>query len=221
MHANNSNSQISWFQPPLTNQQPLLLPLFVDPFAIQQLLGPQANNMPYNSTPMPHAYGSPLYADPVYLYQRMAQQHQRQYRALSSAPSRNQHAKGRHKAEARYPNHLTHESSCTIASDRSTGTHPVYSQMNASNNPGVGGARRPPTGNASMVDSNRRQRTRISPYDRSGFSRTRRIRTDQVHPSVYEIPRRSGRMLISTIHPLSLTTLLEQAQRQVVQTSPL
>jgi len=202
MHTNNSNSQTQpWYHPPPTHQQPLPLPPFVDPFAMQQLLGLQANTMLCCGVLVQPLYSLPFCVGPVYQGIAQQHQHQHQHRPPNSGPSRNQHSKGRRKTEARYPNHYKHESSGTIAGDHSSGIHPGIASMDAVNNTGAGGAWRPPSRNPSMVDRNSTQRMRITPYerDRSGHSRTRRQRSDKVDLSVYAIDSESR--LIVAIHP--------------------
>jgi len=189
-HTNNSNSQTwPWYHPPPTNQQPSPLPPFVGSFAMQQLLGSQANIMPCCGAPMQQFYSSPICVGPVYQGMAQQHQHQHQHRPPNSGPSRNQHSKGRRKTEAQYSYHTLHESSGTIAGDHSTGIHPGMASMGAVSNTGAGGAWRPPSGNTSTVDRNSTQQTRITPYerDRSGHCRTRRQRSDKVNPSAYEI----------------------------------
>ena len=119
---------------PTNQRQLLLLPPSVIPFIMQHLLELQANTIPWCEG----FYGLPFSAGSV--HERMAQQHQDQYRAPSSGPSRNQHGKGFRKAEALYQIHITHESSGTIAGDRSTGIHPGHARISASNlnNTGTG-----------------------------------------------------------------------------------
>ena len=78
MHTNNSNSQTQpWYHPPPTHQQPLPLPTFVDPFAMQQLLGLQANSMLCCGVLVQPLYSLPFCVGPV--YQGIAQQHQHQH----------------------------------------------------------------------------------------------------------------------------------------------
>jgi len=190
MHTNNSNSQTQpWYHPPPTNQQPLPLLSFVDPFAMQQLLGLQANTIPCCGVPMQPLYSLPFCVGPVYQGVAQQDQYQHQFRPPNSGSSRNQHSKGRRKTEVLYSYHHKHESSGTIARDHSAGIHPGMASMGAVNNTGAGGAWRPPSGNPSMIDRNSTQQMRITPYerDRSGHSRTRRQRSDNVNLSVYEI----------------------------------
>jgi hypothetical protein len=90
----------------------------------------------------------PFYAAPV--YQGMAQeyQHPSHYRAPSSGPSRaGKHRIGFRKAETLYPNHYRHESSETVAEDRSTGIHPGHARIGANDNTRVGKVWRTPSKN--------------------------------------------------------------------------
>jgi hypothetical protein len=91
----------------------------------------------------------PFYAAPV--YQGMAQEYQhpsQYYRAPSSGPRRTgKHRKGFRKAEAPNRNQLTHESSETVAEDRSTGIHPGHARIGANNNTRVGKVWRTPSKN--------------------------------------------------------------------------
>ena len=133
---------------PMSQQQPLPPPTSVNPFIIQQLLESQANIMPWCEG----FYGLPFCAGPV--YQAMAQQHQHQYRARSSGPSRSQHSKRFRKAETQYRHHNIHELSGMIAEDHSTGTHPGHAWIGANDNTGVGKVWRTPSKNPLMVDCN-------------------------------------------------------------------
>lgn len=117
---------------PRDQRQLLPPPPTVNPFIMQHLLELQANTIPWCEG----FYGLSFCVGPV--YQGMAQQHQDQYRAPSSGPSRNQHGKGFRKAEALFLNHILYESSGTIARDRSIGIHPGQAQISASDNTGVG-----------------------------------------------------------------------------------
>ncbi|KAF8814855.1 hypothetical protein BYT27DRAFT_7205850 [Phlegmacium glaucopus] len=150
-------------------------------FMIQQIIASQGATIPHPS--MQHSVG------PV-----MGQHYQHPYQP---PPSRSQHS-GRHRTEARYPNHCIPRSSGTTSRGWST------------NNTGTGSAHTPPPSNASMLDSNLVQARRSRPYDRdrSGPSirRPRRPRTDL---SVYAVPLVEAQsMLISqSIHYLLSTTL--------------
>ena len=116
---------------PRNQRQPLPPPPSINFFIIQQPLELQTNNIPWREG----FYGLPFCTGPV--YQGMAQQHQYQYRAPSSGPRRNQRGKGFRKAEAQDSFNVLHESSRTIAGDRSTGIHPGYAQIGANNNTGA------------------------------------------------------------------------------------
>ena len=128
-----------------TNQRQQLLPpppYVVNPFVMMQhLLELQANTIPWCEG----LYSLPFCAGPV--YQGMAQQLQHQYRAPSSGPSRNQRSRGSRKAEALYLYNLIHESSGTIAEDRSTGIHPGHARIGANDNTRAGKVRRTPSRN--------------------------------------------------------------------------
>ena len=131
-----------------TNQQPLPLPLSVNPFIMQLLLESQSHTMPWWEC----NNGLLLCAGPV--YQGMAQQHQHQYRAPSSGPSRNQRGKGSRKTEAQYLYNSKHESPGTITGDRSTGIYPGHARIGASDNTGAGKVWRTPSRNPLMADQN-------------------------------------------------------------------
>ena len=183
MHSNDANPLIwSWFQPPPTTQPQ---PPIIYPIIIQQFVSPNAMPCCGGCTMILHSCSSLFCAEPV--YQSMAQQYQYQYRAPSSGPSRSQRSKGRRKAEAQHLNQLIHESSRTIGRDRYAGIHLGHAQMDAKDNPGAGGAWRPPTRNPLLVDYNSPRQT--TPYDRHRSGpRTRRSRRDKADLSVYEIP---------------------------------
>ena len=133
----------STMDPTNQRQQPLPPPLYVvNPFVMMQhLLELQANTIPWCEG----LYGLPFCAGPA--YQGMDQQHQHQYRAPCSGPSRNQHSIGSRKAEALYLNKTTHESSGMIAEDRSTGIHPGHAPIGANDNTRAGKVRRTPSRN--------------------------------------------------------------------------
>jgi hypothetical protein len=186
------------------NQRQHLPPPYINPFMMMQLLlESQAYTMPWYEG----FNGMSLCAAPV--YQGMAQQHQ--YRAPNSGPSRNQRSKGSRKAEAQHSYNFSHESSETIAGDRSTGIYPSHARIGASDNTGASKVWRTPSRNPSMADHNSTQQTRTKPYNRDRSNRTRRRRTDKVDPSVYEIPIvKSKSMLISLsilYRPFSSTIL--------------
>ncbi|KAF8816288.1 hypothetical protein BYT27DRAFT_7184126 [Phlegmacium glaucopus] len=104
-------------------------------------------------------------------------QHQHQYRP-NSGPIRH---RGHCMTEAPTPYQYLPESSRTITSDRSNGTHP---SMGATDNSGPGEAR-PPSRKPRMVNRGSIQK-RIKPYsrDRSGPSQTQ----TEEDPSAYEVP---------------------------------
>jgi hypothetical protein len=133
---------------PWNQRQHLPPPPSINPFIMQQLLELQANAMPWSEV----FYGLPFCTGPV--YQGMAQQHQHQYRAPSSGPCRNQRSKGSRKAEAQFLFHISHESSGTIAGDRSTSIHPGYARIGANNNTGAQKVWRTPSRNPLMADHN-------------------------------------------------------------------
>ena len=119
---------------PRNQRQPLPMPASVNLFVMQQLLESQANIIPWYEG----LYGLTFCACPVYQETDHWQQHQHQYQAPSSGPSRNQHRKGFRKAEAQHQYHILHESSGTIAEDRSTGIHPGHAWIGANDNTGIG-----------------------------------------------------------------------------------
>jgi hypothetical protein len=140
-----------------TNEQQPSAPPPSNPFdfMMQQLLELQAT-MPWREG----FYGMPFCAGPI--YQGMGQQleNQHQYQAAiqapssgSSGPSRSQRKKGPRKAKAPYHYNKSHESSGTIAGDRSTGTHPGHARIGASDNTGAGKVwRTPPLTHPLMTD---------------------------------------------------------------------
>ena len=119
---------------PTNQRQHFPLPPSLNPFVMQQLLDSQANTIPWCEG----CYSLLFCTGPVYHWQGVAQQHQHQYRAPSSGPSRNQRGKESRKAEAQYLINLKHESSRTIAGDRSTGTHPGHARIGANDKTGTG-----------------------------------------------------------------------------------
>ena len=133
----------STMDPTNQRQQPLPPPLYVvNPFVMMQhLLELQANTIPWCEG----LYGLSFCAGPV--YQGMDQQHQHQYRAPCSGPSRNQRSKGSRKAEAPYLIKNTHESSGTIAEDRSTSIHPGHARIDVNDNARAGKVWRTPSRN--------------------------------------------------------------------------
>ena len=83
----------------------------------------------------------------------MAQDYQN--RAPSSGPTRNQRGNGFREAGPPYSYHLEHESSGTIAEDRSVSVNSGHAQIDASNNhSGVGKVWRTPSKNPLMFDCN-------------------------------------------------------------------
>jgi hypothetical protein len=78
-------------------------------------------------------YGFPIGTGP-----ELDQQHQHQYRGPSSGPRRNQQRKGFRMAEAQVFYNTEHESSGTVAEDRSTGINPSYARIGANDNAGAG-----------------------------------------------------------------------------------
>ncbi|KAF8816882.1 hypothetical protein BYT27DRAFT_7333106 [Phlegmacium glaucopus] len=81
------------------------------------------------------------------------------------------------------PYNLTHISSRIIASNRSTGTHPVYGQMGALNNIGAGRARSP-SGNP-PDGSVQPKRTK---HHRSGPLKTQKQQRGREDLSAYQVP---------------------------------
>ena len=80
-------------------------------------------------------------------------QQQYQIPALTDL-SRYPRKKESHKAEARYPIQLRHESTGTVLNDLSTGVDPGNAMIDASINPGIGQVRRTPSKNPMMADCN-------------------------------------------------------------------
>lgn len=126
---------------PRNHRQPLPPPPSLNFFIMPPLLGLQAQTIPWYGG----FYGLPFSTGPV--YQGMAQQHQHQYRPPSWGPIRNQHSNGFRKAEAQILYNFIHESSGTIAGDRSTGIHPGYARIGAIDNPGAEKVWRTPSRN--------------------------------------------------------------------------
>ena len=134
----------STMDPTNQRQQPLPPPLYVvNPFVMMQhLLELQANTIPWYEG----FYSSPFCAGPVY-QGMMDQQLQHQYRAPCSGPGRNQRSRGSRKAEALYLYRNSHESSGTIAEDRSAGIHPGHAPIGANDNTRAVKVRRTPSRN--------------------------------------------------------------------------
>ena len=187
------NFQFSEFTMDPSNQRQFLPPLLsVNPF-VMQLLDLQTNTMPlcegFN--------GLSFNIKPA--YQGIAQKHHR-YRASRSGLSSNRRREGFRKAETQHRYNIVHESSRTICFDRSTGTHPGYAWMGASDNTGSRKVWRTPPKNSSMANHNSTQQMLKKPCKRDRYSRAWRRRTDMVDPSVYEIPIvKSKSMLILSI----------------------
>ena len=183
MNNSNSNSNSSWFW------SPLLPGLAINPFIIQAMLQSQ-----HPSTPaMEPLYGSPSYGLPA--HQRMAQKQEDRHPASSSSLSRHQRGRQRRKAVARRPHKHILASPGVISHDHSTGTLPAIAWMGAGDNAGAGGARRPPSRNASKVD----RRIRKKPYQRCRSNKTQ-IHRDVVDPSVYQISTTEGMLTSESIH---------------------
>jgi hypothetical protein len=154
MHNLNSNLQLSGSMDPRNNhwqQRPFPPPLFVvnpGPFVLMpQLPGPVIT--PWPGCHWQGFYSLPSVAGPV--NQGMVQQLQFPSRAPSWGPSRHQRRMGSHRAEPQ-PFNLTHQSSGTIARDRSTGTHPGMARMGTNNNSGAEKVWRTPSRNPCNLD---------------------------------------------------------------------
>ena len=140
------NLQFSEFTMDPRNQRHFLPPLLsVNPFVMQQLLELQTNTMPSCEG----FYGLLFDIGPA--CQVMAQHNHHQYRAPRSGPTRNRHRKGFRKAETQHRYNIKHESSGTISCDRSTGIHPGYAWIGASDNTGSRKVWRTPPRNPSML----------------------------------------------------------------------
>ena len=169
---------------PTNQRQPLPpLPSIILFMMMQQLLEFQANTIPWRGS----YYDLPVCVGPV--YQGMLQQHQHQYRAPSSGPNRNQRSKGFRKAETHNLNKIVHESSGIIAGDYSTGIYPGNARIGVNDNTGACKVWRTPPRNSLMADHNSTQQMRTKPYNRDRSSRPqKKVRTDKVNTSAYEIP---------------------------------
>ena len=142
-------SNLKMSMDPRNQRQPLPPPPSINFFIIQQPLELQANNVPWREG----FYSLPFCSCPA-IHQGIDQQHRSQYRAPSSGPRRNQRRKGFSEAEAQDFFNRLHESSRTIAGDRSTGIHPGYAQIGANNNTGAEKVWKTPSRNPLMADHN-------------------------------------------------------------------